>query len=218
MKSPTVRTWILAASVALGSVAVAANTTTWNFDKDAPHKHPAGFTFGLTAKAGKPGRWVVEAVKDAPSGGRALAQLDADPTDARYPLAVATEPVLKDLRVSVKCKMVSGEVDQACGLMFRYKDENNYYITRANVLEDNVRLYSVKDGKRKQFASWDGKVAPKAWHTLEVEAKGDQLRVSWNGKAVIEAKDATFGEAGKVGVWTKADSVTYFDDLAVMPL
>ena len=193
-------------------------TTVFGFDADAAGKLPSGFSFAHTAAVGKPGKWTIEQQKDAPSGGQALGQVDNDDTNARYPLAVANEPVLKDARVSVKCKAVSGEVDQACGLVFRYKDENNYYVTRSNVLEDNVRLYYVKDGKRKQFATWDGKVPGKAWNELAAEAKGDTLRVFFNGKKVIEAKDTTFTDAGKVGLWTKADSVTYFDDLKVAPL
>ena len=118
----------------------------------------------------------------------------------------------------MKCKPVSGKVDQACGLVFRFKDENNYYLTRANALEDNIRIYFVKDGKRKQFASFSGKVTGATWHELRVDAKGDHFEVFWDGKKVLEATDKTFADAGKVGVWTKADSVTEFDDLTVAPL
>jgi hypothetical protein len=113
---------------------------------------------------------------------------------------------------------VSGKTDEACGLVFRYQDENNYYVTRANALEDNVRLYHVVNGRRRQFAGWDGKVAAQTWHTLAVEARGDRFQVFFDGKPIIEAKDGTFKEAGKAGVWTKADSVTYFDALAVKAL
>jgi hypothetical protein len=192
--------------------------TTLTFDKDAPGKPPAGLTFARTKNLGKPGTWLVEAQKGAPSGGKALGQLDNDDTSARYPLAVTTTAFPANVKVSVKCKAVSGETDQACGLVFRYKDENNYYITRSNVLEENVRLYHVKDGKRTQFATWDGKVPGKVWNELSVEAKGDTLVVYFNGQKVIEAKDATFSAGGKVGLWTKADSITYFDDLTVTPL
>lgn len=202
--------------VILAALAAGASPQrSWTFDQDSPGKPPAGFSFGLTARLGKPGRWVVTPGKAV---GKVLAQIDKDATNARYPIAVADEPSLANLRVKVRCQPISGEVDQACGLVFRYRDENNYYVTRANALEDNVRLYHVKDGKRKQFATWDGKVAPGVWHTLEAEARGDLLRVFWNGKKVIEARDTTFVQPGKVGVWTKADSVTYFDDLEVVGL
>jgi hypothetical protein len=190
--------------------AAAARTRT--FDDDAMNAPPAGFSFGRTG-SGALGRWVVRAEAGAPSSGNVLAQLDADDTDMRFPVAVLDAPVLRDVRVSVRCKMVSGRVDQACGLVARYRDENNYYITRANALEDNVRLYTVRDGQRRQLASWSGRVTPNAWHEYRLELRGDHLEVFWDGRRVIDHHDATFTEAGRVGVWTKADSVTYFDDL-----
>ena len=197
---------------AVAGLAVAAAPIVWSFDGDAPDKAPTGFSFGRTGQGG-PGKWVVKTDKGAPSGGRVLAQIDADDTDYRFPVAVADAPVARDVVLSVRCKPVSGKVDQACGLVFRYRDADNYYVTRANALEGNVRLYHVKDGQRKQLASWNGTVRSGAWHELALEAKGDHLQVQWDGKRVIDARDKTFPEAGKVGLWTKADSVTYFDDL-----
>jgi hypothetical protein len=193
----------------------AAPAKTWSFDADKADAPPAGFSFARTG-SGAPGRWVVKA-GPAP-GGNVLAQLDADATDNRFPVAIAESAPLADLVLRAKCRPVSGKVDQACGLVFRYRDENNYYVTRANALENNVRLYFVKDGQRKQFASWSGKVTAGAWHDLQVEARGDHFVVSWDGKKVIEASDKTFAQAGKVGLWTKADSVTWFDDLRAEPL
>jgi len=192
--------------------------TRYTFDEDSPGKRPRGFAFAHTRQHGKPGKWLVQAHKDAPSAGQVLGQLDDDDTNARYPMAVTTAALPADVKVSVKCRAVSGKVDQACGLVFRYQDENNYYVTRSNVLEDNVRLYHVKNGKRRQFATWDGKVPGEVWNELAAEAKGDTLRVYFNGKKVIEAKDRTFADGGKVGLWTKADSITYFDDLTVTAL
>jgi hypothetical protein len=146
-----------------------------------------------------------------------LAQADADTTDYRFPIAIADEPVLRDVRLSVRCKLVSGQVDQACGLVFRLRDADNYYVTRANALENNVRLYHVVKGDRRQFAGSGAKVSTGAWHMLRVDAQGDHFEVYWDEKRVIDAHDKTFSEPGKVGVWTKADSVTYFDDLTVSP-
>lgn len=199
------------------ATAPTAATGAWSFDADKPDAPPAGFSFGRTG-SGKVGTWVVKADPDAPSKPHVLAQIDADGTDDRFPVAVANEPSLRDVRLSVKCNPVSGRVDQACGLVFRYRDENNYYLVRANALENNVRLYYVKDGNRKQLEGWNGPVTSKAWHDLRVEARGDRFEVHWDGKKVIEGHDRTFPDAGKVGVWTKADSVTFFDDLAVAPL
>jgi hypothetical protein len=186
----------------------------FGFDSDAPNTPPSGFSFGRTGK-GKVGKWIVLAQPDAPSKGNVLAQVDADDTDYRFPVAVANEPSLRDARVRVRCKPVSGKTDQACGLVFRYQDENNYLLTRANALENNVRLYTVKEGNRRQIASYSGTVKGGVWHELQIEARGDQIQVSWDGAKVLDHKDDTFMNAGRPGIWTKADSVTYFDDLKV---
>jgi hypothetical protein len=203
--------------VGLGVAAAQESSKTWDFQGDKVDEAPAGFSFGKTGQ-GRPGKWVVRTDPSAPAGDHVLAQIDTDDTDYRFPVAVADAPVLKDLRLDVRCKQVSGKTDQACGLVFRYQDEDNYYVTRANALEDNVRLYHVVKGRRRQFAGWDGKVARQTWHALAVEARGDRFQVFFDGKPVIDAKDDTFKDAGKVGVWTKADSVTYFDALSVKPL
>lgn len=204
-----------APAAATGPASAAARTRT--FDDDAVNAAPAGFSFGRTG-SGAQGRWVVRAEADAPSRPNVLAQLDADDTDVRFPVAVADAPSLRDLRLSVRCKSVSGRVDQACGLVFRYLDENNYFITRSNPLENNIRLYTVKDGRRRQLASWSGTVTAGAWHEYVVEARSDHIQVFWDGTKVLDHRDSTFMEAGRAGVWTKADSVTYFDDLRVEPL
>ena len=201
--------------LAVGALAQDRSATRFDFESDKTGEPPQGFSLGRTGK-GPPGKWVVQAVEDAPSGKNVLAQTDADRTDYRFPIAY-TGPELKDLRLSVKCKPVSGKGDQGCGLIFRLKDDDNYYVTRANALEDNVRLYHVVDGKRRQFAGWNGKVASGKWHELAVEAQGDHFQVFYDGKKVIDAHDKTFTDAGKFGVWTKADSVIQFDDLTATP-
>jgi hypothetical protein len=205
------------ALVVLGVAMAQDSARTWDFQGDKIDEAPAGFSFGKTGQ-GRPGKWVVRTDSTAPAGDHVLAQVDTDDTDDRFPVAVADAPVLKDLRLDVRCKAVSGKTDEACGLVFRYQDESNYYVARANALEDNVRLYHVVKGRRRQFAGWDGKVAKQTWHALAVEARGDRFQVFFDGKAIIEAKDDTFKDAGKVGVWTKADSVTSFDALSVKPL
>jgi len=214
MRANRILTLIL---VGLGVAAAQDSSKTWDFQGDKVDEAPAGFSFGKTGQ-GRPGKWVVRTDPSAPAGDHVLAQIDTDDTDYRFPVAVADAPALKDLRLDVRCKQVSGKTDEACGLVFRYQDENNYYVTRANSLEDNVRLYHVVKGRRRQFAGWDGKVAPQTWHSLAVEARGDRFQVFFDGKPVIDAKDDTFKDAGKVGVWTKADSVTNFDALSVKPL
>lgn len=200
-------------TTAASSSATPTGALTFGFDADKTNGPPAGFSFGRTG-GGKDGRWHVQAAADAPSAPNVLTQVDADPTDNRFPVAVVEGSSFKDVRLSVSCKSVSGAVDQACGLVFRFKDPNNYYVVRANALEDNVRLYSVKGGSRTQFASWSGKVATKVWHKLTVEAKGDRFVVTFDGKQILDERDSTFTDAGKVGVWTKADSITQFDELS----
>lgn len=210
------------AAALLGAWAVAraqgtAAARTWDFQTDALGAAPAGFSFSRTGQ-GREGKWVITQDPSAPAGDHVLAQLDADGTDYRFPLAVADSPSLADLRLEAWCKPVSGKVDQACGLVFRYRDAGDYYLVRANGLEDNVNLYKVVKGRRRQIEGWHGRVATGTWHALAVEARGDRLRVFWEGKPIIDARDDTFREAGQVGVWTKADSVTSFDALTATPL
>lgn len=206
-------------AVATASQAGPANAAarTWDFSTDRPDSPPAGFVFARTG-SGRPGRWVVISSTETGATGKVLAQLDADGTDYRFPMAVAQEIAARDLRLSVLCAPISGRVDRACGIVFRYRDENNYYVARANALEDNIRLYRVKDGRREQFGSWSGKVSAGKWQELRADARGGRFEIYWDGKKVIDARDATFPDAGKVGVWTKADSVTYFKTLKVEPL
>jgi hypothetical protein len=186
----------------------------YNFDGDAAGKLPAKFHDALTGQGAK-GQWVVRADPSAPSQPNVLAQTSTDKTDYRFPLAIADEGSFQNLEMSVKFKAVSGEMDRAAGMAFRLKDSNNYYIVRANALENNYRLYHVVNGRRVQFAGANVKVAPGEWHELRVECVGNKITCYYDGEKKIESADDTFKEAGKVGLWTKADSVTYFDDLRV---
>jgi hypothetical protein len=206
---------LAALCLAGGAAAEEKSPMTFNFDTDKPGEAPKGFEFGRTGQ-GAPSKWVVQAEKDAPSGPNVLVQTDTDSTDYRFAIAY-TGPEMKDLRLSVKCKPVAGKVDQGCGLVFRLKDADNYYVTRANALEDNVRLYHVVKGSRRQFGGWNGKVSSGTWHDLAVEVKGDHFQVWFDGKKVIDAHDKSFTEAGKFGLWTKADSLIHFDDLTATP-
>ena len=190
----------------------AAGTKTWDFEEGEAGKMPPGFTTALTGGGGAVA-WVLKEEAGAPSGKKVLAQTSADETGNRFPLCVRDDFSAKDVAVSVKFKPVSGKVDQSGGVVLRYKDAKNYYIARANALEDNVRLYKVVDGSRKQFAGTDAKVAPATWHSLKLEVKGKHFKVTFNDKLLFEADDETFADAGKIGLWTKADSVTHFDDL-----
>jgi 3-keto-disaccharide hydrolase len=194
---------------------VAGASFIYGFDGDTAGAMPAKFHAARTGQ-GAEAKWVVTADPTAPSKPNLVAQTSTDATDYRFPLLIADEGSFKDFELSVKFKTVSGEVDRAGGLVFRLKDANNYYIVRANALEDNYRLYHVINGSRRQFAGANFKVTSGEWHELRVECVGNKIICYYDGAKKIEATDDSFKEAGKVGLWTKADSVTYFDDLKVV--
>ena len=124
----------------------------------------------------------------------------------------------KDVEVTVRFKPVAGSVDQAGGIAVRLASANNYYVVRANALEDNVRFYRVVKGKREQLAGADVKVASGAWQMLGLRAEGDRFTVLFDDAELFTVRDSTFAEAGRVALWTKADSVTHFDEIKVRPL
>lgn len=195
-----------------------------DFESDKVGQPPASFSSALTG-SGRPGVWVVRKDESAPERGNVLAQTDADRTSYRFPVTVFNDVTSKDVDLSVRFRPVSGGVDQAAGLVWRYQDANNYYIVRANALEGNVVLYKVENGKRtdlplKGSGRTYGKKAdvPKdKWSQMGVTARGSLFTVSINGEGLYEVEDVTFTGAGKAGVWTKADSITYFDDLTIVP-
>jgi hypothetical protein len=186
----------------------------YNFDSDTPGQLPAKFHAARTG-SGAESKWAVTADSTAPSKPNVVAQTSTDQTDYRFPLLISDEGSFQNPDLSVRFKAVSGKIDRAGGLVFRLKDPNNYYIVRANALENNYRLYRVVNGRRSQFAGANFKVTSGEWHELRVEAAGNKINCYYDGAKKIEATDDTFKDAGKIGLWTKADSVTYFDDLKV---
>jgi outer membrane protein TolC len=179
-----------------------------NFDDVKAGEAPAGWSCTKTG-SGNP-TWVVVADDTAPSKPNVLKQSG----QATYPVALKDDMSLKDGFVEVKLKPVSGKDDQAGGVIWRAKDADNYYIARANALEDNVTIYHTINGKRVSFKNVNTPVKSGIWHTLRVDFAGNNFTVTFDSHKVIEASDDNFGEAGKVGVWTKADSVTLFDDFS----
>jgi hypothetical protein len=187
-----------------------ANSITIDFSKFEIGKLPSGFLTAVT-NDGQSGKWeIVNA-----NGTKVLAQTSTDDTDDRFPQCVYDMMSFKDVEVSTDFMAVAGKSDQAAGLVARYKDKKNYYIVRANALEDNVRLYKVEYGKRKQIGGANIKVNSGAWHNLKLVIKGTVLKVFFDGKSVIELNDTTFQNAGMVGFWTKSDSVTYFKNIKI---
>jgi hypothetical protein len=205
--------WVLL----LGAAAVVAEekVRSLRFGKDDLGKVPAGWKADRTGK-GEGSVWKVVADDTAPSKtGFALAQTAESP-GAMFNLCVAEDTKLKDVDLGVAFKAVKGEKDQGGGLVWRYQDADNYYIARMNPLEDNFRVYRVIAGKRIQLETKESlKVPAGEWHTLRVTMKGEQIECYLDGKKYLETKDNTITDAGKVGLWTKADARSYFDDFKV---
>jgi hypothetical protein len=200
------------ATLFLTEIAMADQAT---FTNDAVGSAPSGWTVTMTGQ-GK-SIWTVENDPTSPSKGKVVKQSGR----ATYPLLLKDGTSIKDGFVEIKFKALSGSEDRAAGIVWRAKDANNYYIVRANALEDNVVLYKTVAGKRSsldivgQRGGYGVKTPVPAarWHTLRVEFAGSRFKVVFNGKALYEVDDRTFTEAGQIGLWTKADSVTVFDSV-----
>ena len=197
---------------------------TINFDRAAAGELPNGWTVAMTHQGGPP-KWEVLRDPTAPSKPNVLAQTSNDSTAGRFPLAIWDGASIKDGTVTVKFKPVSGVVDQGAGIVWRYHDPGNYYIARANALENNVVLYKVQRGQRVSLSPRDAvsnaygvkhKVPKQTWSILSVGFHDHLFTVSLDGQKMFDVEDSTFTEGGKTGLWTKSDSVIYFDDFQVV--
>ena len=199
-------TTVVASLLMVGSLPAVAETIT--FDQDTAGSVPSGWTAGVTGRGSH--HWTVEADAGASSGPNVLKQSGR----GDFPWCVKNEPQFADGYVEVKFKPISGKEDEAGGVVWRWKDGDNYYVARANALENNVSLYYTQNGRRITIKYVDAPVAKNQWHTLRAEFAGNRIGVALDGKVYIEAADAHIAGSGRVGVWTKADSVTVFDDFA----
>ena len=198
------RRLIVGMAMAMSSISV--HSASDNFDQYKPGAAPAGWTSGVTGRGES--RWAVESDTTAPSKPNVLKQSGV----GDFPWAVKGDAKIADGYVEVKFKALSGKRDQAGGVVWRWKDGNNYYVARANALENNVSLYYTEKGRRNTLKYVDAPVALNTWHVLRVEFRDKRIRVLLNGKPYIEMDDAHISGDGAVGLWTKADSVTLFDD------
>lgn len=187
-----------------------------DFETAKASRVPEGWTIAKTGVSDG-SAWSVTEDKTSPKGANVLAQTAKSPGPL-FNLCVVKDSRFQDVEVSVSFKAVEGQTDQGGGVVWRYADADNYYVARFNPLEDNYRLYKIFNGKRTQLATKEDLVAPAGkWHTLTVQMTGNAIVCSLNGKKHLEAKDDTFAKAGKVGLWTKADARTYFDDFQAKP-
>ena len=190
----------------------------WDFDQAAPGQIPEGWRIAQTNSKQSPATWSVIEAAGAPSGHRILALVRSEHEGQVYNLAIAEETEFADLDLSVKVKAVAGEEDQGGGPIWRCMDERNYYVCRINPLEDNYRVYVVKDGVRKELGSATVVLEEQKWYTVRVVMRGKKITCSLDDRELLNAADETFADPGMIGLWTKADAATGFDDLNVKEL
>jgi hypothetical protein len=209
---------LAACAIACAGLAALAQTgaTMIAIDKMEVGAPPADFESRRTGQ-GRPAQWMVVADATA-AGGRAIEQTSTDKTDYRFPLAIYKSVTAGNLDVVLRFKAVAGTVDRAGGIAVRLSGPDNYYVVRANALEDNVRFYRVVNGRREQLAGADTKVTANEWHQLGLRAEGEKFTIMFDGKTLYTASDRTFTAAGRIALWTKADSVTRFDSIAIKTL
>jgi hypothetical protein len=187
----------------------------WTFDKEKFGGLPEGWTVAETAGAGRTATWKIVTDSSAPSKPHAMAVTESGNRGHTFNLIIAGATRYKNLEVAVQVKAVGGEEDQGGGPIWRAMDADNYYICRWNPLENNFRLYVVKDGRRKQLGSAEVDAQHDAWHEIEITHRGTKIVAEFDDRKLIELEDDTFQDAGMVGLWTKADATTRFDDIEV---
>ena len=206
---------LLTAALVCAMEVSAMTDSTAGFEADGIGTAPKGWTATKTG-SGNP-KWTIEQDQTAPSKSKIVKQSG----QADYPLLLKDDTEIKDGFIEIKFKAIAGSEDRAAGIVWRARDANNYYVLRANALEDNVVLYKTVGGVRSALDIVGRKggygvavsVPANAWHSLRVEFNASRFRVRYNGQQLFEVEDSTFTAAGKVGLWTKADSVTLFDEV-----
>ena len=209
-------TALFAALFAVPVLAAEEKPTEWNFDKDSLGQMPTGWKAGFTNSAKGQATWTVTKDDKAPTAPNVVT-LDAKSGGGTFNLAIAERTSFKDVDLSVKIKAHSGKEDQGGGLIWRTKDDNNYYICRMNPLENNFRVYKVTGGKRRQLDSADVKLETGKWYEVRAKMVGSHILCYIDGKQLLNATDDAIKDAGVVGLWTKADASLSFDNIAVKP-
>jgi hypothetical protein len=190
---------------------------TWNFDADPPEQLPPKFVRGTFFDGRPAGDWKVVESPQAVSPPQVLAQLRDKGAEHNYNLVLVEDTNATDLDLTVSFLPISGKADMGGGLVWRAQDDRNYYLTRANPLEQNIRIYRVVKGIRHLLKNFDQIIDVRKWHTLRVMHRGCQVHVFYDDEQAFDLCDETFKD-GRIGLWTKSDAVTYFDDLRLQVL
>ncbi|MCF8719578.1 hypothetical protein [Nitrospina gracilis] len=215
----------------------ASSQKVWNFDSEPAGTLPPGFLVGTLVDGRPAGKWQVIDMKtslnllgkldrsdhariskllqgkDPPSAPHVFAQLKSGGYFTDYNVVLVGETTVTDFDLQVSLLPIAGKADMGGGLIWRAQDHQNYYIARANPLEQNIRIYRVVNGVRYKLKNFNHIISVKTWHTLLVVARGSRFQVFFDEQPVLDVRDETFQAGGKIGLWTKADAVTYFDDL-----
>ena len=223
MNPPTliVISFIASLQLALGSVVARAETASpalvWNFDRAQPGTLPSKFSIGTLFDGRPAGDWQILATDRAKSLPHVFAQVMAKGAEHAYKVVLSKEVIASDLNLEVSFLPIQGQADMGGGLIWRATDDRNYYLARANPLEQNIRVYRVEKGVRHLLENFDQTIDVRQWHTLRVTNQGCRVNIFYDGKQVFDLCDKTF-HAGTIGLWTKSDAVTYFDDLQLQHL
>ncbi|HMS82994.1 MAG TPA: hypothetical protein PKD12_05050 [Nitrospira sp.] len=190
----------------------ASEVQVWDFDQNNPGMAPPGFHIGTLFDGRPAGDWQVISTDKATSPPHVLAQLHGKGAEHAYKLVLVQGTEAEDIDLSVKLLPIAGKADMGGGLIWRAADERNYYLVRANPLEQNIRIYRVVNGVRHMIQNFDHVIDIRQWHRLRVQMRGCDVRVWFDEQAVFTLCDHRFAK-GHVGLWTKSDAVTYFDDV-----
>ncbi len=214
MKISSIGLWCGAAlALLLGTTpAIAADVRLWNFDRDQPGKLSSGFHIGTLFDGRPAGDWQVTASDKATSSPHVLAQLQGKGAEHAYKVVLVQGTESENIDLSVKLLPIDGKADMGGGLIWRATDDRNYYLARANPLEQNIRIYRVVKGVRHMLQNFDHVINVREWHQLRVRMEGCNIEVSFDERSVFKLCDKTFTK-GRIGLWTKSDAVTHFDDL-----
>ncbi len=212
---------VISLLMAFGAVVAQGETASpaqiWNFDREQPGTLPGEFSIGTLFDGRPAGNWQVLATDRAKSPPHVFAQVMAKGAEHAYKVVLIKEAIASDLNLEVSFLPIQGQADMGGGLIWRAADDRNYYLARANPLEQNIRVYRVEKGVRHLLENFDQTIEVRQWHILRVTHRGCQINIFYDNKQVFDLCDKTF-HGGMIGLWTKSDAVTYFDDLQLQHL